>query len=670
MRDGVIAVSVYQGTTFQGDINFPILAADACNTPQDCYFCAQSFSNFVCWNATTQGILIGTFVTVIVLFTALLVWLLWKLYCCLNLQFPTWSYVYNMSTDKVEQVPSTFREVAYPKSDSDNISMNSLLFLVILLCFLPQSSAQCTSLGLSSSSIVSCREVSGVLNCTAQLDIEAVLTTLGSKLCGVLISETGFVIGSVNITYTTSNTVGNLQYLYSTSDYNVNIEQHKHCPGASICPSSGGCSSASTTETNLVSAGFSTIDFMYPDYNLCTSSCGCAGCGCIICSSSCLYADISFQPIGETYSVYAITSTYRYPTIKVDLELGGIITHFNITTGEAPITQGDFVFEVLGQLAGDTVIFGDNKIVSNNVNTVWLTPAADYNNPVYNIPGDIQSSTGEGLVVPSSTSFIYPSAPLAFTAAQNSLTFSVPESGISVLSNPAIAKVSPFMVDGSEWTYNGLNLISTDTNPPAVEFSMQTLASTSIQFLVSTVCPSFGSTVIPTMNGCYNCPFGFSISFTAFSTCDDGSALVTISTSSRVQLFTNSILLTGSPSRYILSLSSLDAFVTIAVNISGQYQSVGFTVAGTLQNPPPLTQQQINQIVGNATDTPPITSFSELWNSWSGAGLDGLKWFVAIMFIITSVVTLLTICYAIFYSLHKVRTYYAIPQYDNTLRAL
>lgn len=833
LKDGILYVQVYQGDIYQGDDTFMITSLDVCTKPGSCVFCAEIFTNYVCYSSLTQRLLIAGFALSVIGVLICIFLLTWKIYCCIVKSYPINSVTYVMNDDrniemgnksptqsplvvmcllmyvgkyddeskgnflderddinvvpritirsdgsqKIEpyitsepcfhdmesfllahQCDCEYQNVVYlaescppapidrftgyfdsqcvvlnpefkkmivrttvppydekkdnacvkhkstkdaqglrcaearmrsndfkTMRDSRNLSQNKpkkninsasdstdrfpisfpVLIIILLMFMVVPSLGQCTDLGILDSPLTTCTTSGSVRNCQLSINIEATLLTLGSKVCGLIQTTDGILLGSVNITYSKSNTIGFLQYLYSTSSWNLNVFEHKHCAGASICPTSGGCRAIPYNSTNLIPAGFSASNFLYPNYGFCTDSCGCAGCGCINCASACQYAEYEFVSSGQIYSVAIPTGTQTMPTVDVSLELGGVVTPFTVTVGQSPVVVGNYTFLILGTLAGGTTLFSGKKVVYDNVNNSWITPAADYNNPAYNAPGDIQGATIASFTNPNPTSFIFPNIPLSYTTSQSSLTFAVPAPGISVLSNPSVACKTPCVIGSSSWAFNGINLVSLDTNPPPVVFSMQTNGDVAISFDVTSVCPIIAPTPVPIMSGCYNCLAGFTIMFTAKSGCDSGSAIVSMKTLNKVSLYTPSVLLTGINSVFILTMSSLDINVDITITISGVSSNSSFRVHGPLSAPPTLTQQQINQIVGNATDTPTLTSLSEWWNSLSGLGLDAMKYTVSVVLVIVVVAIIVGFIVALVYFGKHIHAYRQLSSSDD-----
>jgi len=242
---------------------------------------------------------------------------------------------------------------------------------------------------------------------------------------------------------------------------------------------------------------------------------------------------------------------------------------------------------------------------------------ASYNAPLFGMIGDVQGVSPTSFVNPSQTGFIIPSALVPHSDSQSTATFSFPASGYNLFAG---ALPLPQSLGNTLWSFDGTKLVGMNTNPGGVQISFSTVAPVTLEFTVTTVCPVVDSVVTST-TGCFSCPMGFTVAIQTHSSCDDGSAVVEALSNQEISLYTPSVFLTQMPGLYLISLSSSTQSVSGTITLTYGKNSVGFSFAALLHEPPPLTQQELNQLEANLTSVNPDSSFVKWWDSFTGTGI-------------------------------------------------
>jgi len=618
IKNGLLNIKVFILDVKSGNATFQIQAQDVCIIQNCKIFCADYFNNFICYSAFYQAIMIICFI-ITALALAYLIFFIWYKVT------ERYKGLYIIQTPN--SVPMT--------------AVTIFFFILILPC-----SSQCITSTIIFSEIQSCSFQNGTDTCTLQLNQNVILPHLDNKVCIMFASTTGQYLGSMNVTYDLSLIQAQTTPLYFTSDWTGLACSGKSCRNSDYC--SSGCTQDQTVLNNYLTGQC----VLWPGKSQCQASCGCAGCGCFLCSSACLASRYAFEPQGSAIQVNDILSTNTYPRVIIELELNGTLsTYFSDVLSTA--VAGPFTVNLLGSFAGPSTVFGTNKFVTRGSNA-YLAQASDYNNPQFGTVGDIQSQTISSFGLPSPTGFIFPSTVVASVASDNSVTYSFPTSGAQLLNSNTIL---PKQIGNLMWTFSGNTLYATNSDPPAITLSIYSTNPMILSYKRTSVCPAIDNV---TVNGCFNCPMGFTLTVLVKSNCDAGSVKVSLITSSRMSCFNSFIAIGTTYSPVILQCISYDK------QVSGNLTLIGDTTDSilfqtVLNNAPPLTQQEITDIFGNYSLPSDNGNFVDWWNSLTGSMI-----FVKVLIIAGCILVFLVLFGGALYASYNIYQAYKLRKiYDS-----
>jgi hypothetical protein len=609
VNDGTLFVQVFITDGSYGCQAFPIDATEICDVTNGGWLDWNSPQKFLCYSLKEQ-IFIGVGFTAGCLFLVLLI------IASLFMMYKCWLIRYRID---IATIPT--------QGSGDSVQQFNMLFLVMLLCF-TMSSAQCTTNSIAVTPVNVCSSnSSGIETCYTQIDILSTLSAVGASTCGRLLDSNGNLIGNFNLTYISSGIFAFTSPAYYTSGWTPTAISNKHCPGAGKCSSSHNCPALPWNCTTL---GLSGVACQWPNNPTCQASCGCAGCGCIICSSACLFGTYSFIPTGPVYQVFTITSVSVSPVVKFCVTLGAISSCQTLELNQQPQTLLNyFSANVVGSYLTTQALFNNWKLIVGN-GLAYLAPAADAGNPTFGTVGDIQTSDPSLLGTPSTTAYVYPSTILQPSATQTALVWNFPGNGIGSLVN-YIANRLPFIYGQYALSFDGQTIFGMSIGQATpVEVSFTTSQPVTISFRETIVCPQIQGTA--SLSGFFSSPLGFTINMVLRSSCSAGAVTVSYTDSSSWSCETDTLSLNGTYSQYLIYCTSTTPHVSGSITLAGQDSSIVVPFSGALKNPPQLTQQQVNQLFGNGTDIPTDFSFSNWWNSLQGPALTAAKILGSIVF--------------------------------------
>jgi hypothetical protein len=601
IKDGILTVKIFILDTYSFNATFAIVATETCTIKHCTFICMDYLSNFVCYSVFTQAILGVSFIaSSLFIIYIIVITILW-INCKLQNKF-----------------------IVYAPAD---VPAHTVL-IMCLICLITLSSAQCTTSSIVSTEIEVCEYHDGNYSCYFQLNQLIILPHLGNKVCIAFKSPQGDIIGNVNITYDLGLIKALTQTSYFTSDWNGLSCSDKSCSGSDYCTPS--C----VSDEVILNPFLSGICVTRPGKTTCRSSCGCAGCGCFFCSDACLTSRYSFLGVGLGIEVKDILSVRAYPRLVISAKINGtestsVVDLYN------NLVAGPFNIINIGSLDSSDHNFGDNKLVLKGSQS-YLASSNGYNNPQFGKVGDIQASTSFAFGFPSPTAFIYPTTVVPSIETQDAVVYSFPSPGARLLGDNTEL---PMVFGDTIWSFDGSNLVGLNSNPGAVVMSLISTEDILLTYEKTRVCPNLDSL---TINGCYNCPQGLTITVLADSLCDAGAVSVTIVTSVRIACFTSFTEISQTLTSQILQCTSNDKQISGRVIYEGD--TTDFLDFSTiLSEPPSLTQQEINDVFGNFT--PVQSSFPDLWNSWTGSAAIA-KYVIVVIMAIVIVISLMVIAYA------------------------
>jgi hypothetical protein len=585
IKDGILNVKVFINDILDTQRSFQIKATDTCQIQECSFICFSYITNFICYSKSTQIILGTAFTASLLCLVIILSFMIYKVYCCY-----------------------ANRYFIHIKGDN-NIPMQtlSMVCLCLLLIVAPVSS-QCMSTTVVSSSITSCTNSFGNSSCKINLNSFISLPHLGNKACLLMQSPDGIELGQMNITYSLSLIVLKTTFSHYTMKWQGGACSRRDCRATGTCNPDSGCS----IDVNYLNTALSGPCLQYPGVTTCQASCGCAGCGCFYCSDACLVSRYYFQPLYNTglISVYTIDSSIVVPRVDVSLKLADK----NLTTFTLDLTSdysiNNITYTLLGSLSSSIPYFQNRGFLLRG-SDAFIAPVSTYGNPQFGTVNDIQSSSPG--FSPVMTSFIFPSTSVQGIAAQYTVDYQFPSPGANLLN---VNTQLPFTTNGISWSSNGTYPVGLNPNPGAVQLFVQT-TDLLVRYLNTNVCPKIDTIVV---NGCFNCPQGLTFTLSAFSVCDTGSAMVSLETTNQIVLETTFVSLSKNLATLIIYAKSSSRQIQGNLCLTYKTSKDCKPFITVLNDAPPLTQQEIENVYGNFTfNENGIGSLTEWWDSLTGS---------------------------------------------------
>jgi hypothetical protein len=119
----------------------------------------------------------------------------------------------------------------------------------------------------------------------------------GSMFCASISDVNGQSIGSIKIKLEQVLKIVTTRSIYYTSDWTGVSQSVRRCYLAGPCV--GMMCSACCGDRSAFGQITDTTVLSFPGLSGCKSSCGCAGCGCFMCDSACLYWAWSLVPTNK-----------------------------------------------------------------------------------------------------------------------------------------------------------------------------------------------------------------------------------------------------------------------------------------------------------------------------------------------------------------------------------
>lgn len=594
---GTLYVKVFVNDTIDNNAQFYIPPTDICDT--DNIF-GEDFLNK--WECHPLWVKIGFVLSCIctAVLSVVVIYLIIKcVCCCMPSQNP------GIVINNGQEAPTAANDMWIAMK---NLNFRGTAHSVMIFMFLISvcSAQQCTNGVVLSSVARTCIDSGTEETCYFQGNVLISLPYIGSTACIYLNSpESGQNLARLDITYTRSIRITSLFHNYYTSSWNGLQASSRDCHGSDECRNSI-CQDYTGIPVDYNMWG--SLAASYPGRSICTSQCGCAGCGCFICDSSCVYSRSAYQPKGTIAQVFSPYTTMLRPSINVALNAGAQSWNRNIdiTAGEVNIGPNISV-AIVGSLQGSHTEFGTGKIITLG-NNVYLGPAAVSNAPIRGVPGDIQSPTITGLSSPNPNSFIFAPdlAVPQYTTYETTYAFATP--GVDILNSGQYVKL-PSVLGSTLYTFSNGQLVGDDTQPGALLVSVFTKQPLAITKKVNLVCPNIFGII---MAGCFQCPEGGVLLVDAVSQCNSGPATVSVISEQNITLHTFAVQLGLVRNTTKVYFSSNNKYVIGLLRFTSGSKFSEIKFQGALDNPKGI-------VLVNETYPPGWVSSSD--------GLDVLDWF-------------------------------------------
>jgi len=399
----------------------------------------------------------------------------------------------------------------------------------LILIFLPLVMAQdCTdSLFLTSNNLV-CANNGTAEVCTFKISNLLDLPVPGAQSCITVRDSSNKTLGVIKIKYVNAMDTITLSSQYYTARWLAFTQSVKRCSGAGHCVD---YQCQDVERLQIRDANGELTDFhvvKYPGRVSCQASCGCAGCGCFLCDSACLYSGFSLVPFGNVSQVLELATRMRSPTIRIEYMLQDGTTYVSNTSVTNVNTNiGQFTVQILVSLTQALSDFpSDFTHVIINPDLTKIGPASKVNIPKINSVGDIQANAPLDFSNASPDAFIFdPAVKVDSSVTSDSIHYTFSSPGILLLDHAPFYSF-PVNISGNTWFYSNGILFSNIMNPGALLLSVTSPNGLTFTKTENVVCPA---AVFVSANGCYSCLFNAHILVNASSKCAEGFATFTVS---------------------------------------------------------------------------------------------------------------------------------------------
>jgi len=516
-------------------------------------------------------------------------------------------------------------------------------------------STDCTdSFSILGAAVVNCIEDRGTRTCSVSPDITGFLPYINSVHCYEITDEKG-IVGNLYVQYQRHTTYVDLRSNYYTAQTENLSQSVKRCDGTDNC-SSEECSAMTASNSNA--NGELTGDVTsYPGITYCDASCGCAGCGCFLCSDGCMFSRAAYKPVSP-YGVSKEPINMRQdPRILVTWVSGNGEVRQEVVRGVGTRSVGPFSATILGNFVGSLALFGDNKInVDLTYNKAYYGPASSPAHPEPGKFGHIQANTLALLQTTGTSNFVISPNAWVKSVGADSVTFTFADSGWDKV---WIQKVFPITISGQVWSYGGTTLANENTAPGTLTYFLKATSPLTFVRQVDSVCVDLRSNY--TTGGCSSCLSGSFVSVSAKSFCSPGFAFVTLKDSkydgsNSANLITTSIYLnTTFEDHKIYFANDLESLTAeICLRADAAERCISFT--GEFPSDIDVGENNFtnsnNKKDNTTTDLTWWESvedwFENAWEDFSDFFDSNWEWMVAVLVVVAALITTLLVVKCLF----------------------
>jgi len=459
LTSGTINVNVICGKNAQS-YSFPILGSVICEI-SDCLFCKQTYDYFRC--TTTQHKMM--MITLILLMILLIVALIVSIFCC---------------AIRVKR------------------SCSAPVVLLIMMIAVAQPCDDVKTFKFDSDSVVN-----GVLVKTTDVVIN--MNRIGSTVC-LNLDDGNQTVGNIELKLRNHRILFDGDLMYKTSSWTNGVAVRKRCPSTQGCPGGRKCEFSGACASVDGQCQLEGEAINLPGETRCQSSCGCAGCGCGVCSDGCLFSRFAIKNNEDDYLVHNIFQSKNAVDFELKFVLGNEEFSRRITQNLGDtFTHQNFSMSLVGSDIDGSQFFGQDCWVSSSTSD-WLLPCSPLNAPIASGIGDLQYS--------GSTVNYQWSAVQHNPVDKDKVQFVIPAQGVRLLTssrqlplNRGSCLISYNSSRGIQCNWQGAVQESLHISIPAGFSLIREINSCSVK----------GSLV--SQEGCSRCVEGFSLSFKIESEC-------------------------------------------------------------------------------------------------------------------------------------------------------
>lgn len=441
---------------------------------------------------------------------------------------------------------------------------NSNLLFIAIICVIPYVNSQCSDSPTIISSFPVCTYDGTTNVCSLSFSIRSVLQTRGSVSCYNLISNLGAPLGQLKLKYVRQVSSSVAKFLYYTSSYTGFIEAHNGCYENSWCGNR-----CNNVDINDISG----IGQMRNSNRYCVGETSClrepSAAQCWSAQDKCYVRRWSLIP--SNYS-----EVFNFDSISHFFELQSELTINNITTTRlfnvsflSVLRDSYFSYQLEGAYNPSYQVPIPQIGLSHQIFTTsyGYGPYSPVNSPILGSLGELQTTTISQLSCPTDGSSVL------VRKASGIFTWTGRSSGSFTTSAVSRLLPFPYISAGYSWRLTPPGTLSTE---PSVVSPLAIVITTAVPInitkQVNVVCPKASA---PAASGYYRSTKGYNVTFTAFSSCSSGDALVSSEHCVEVP-----ISLSVTPGQFAISCYSDNETVTDTLIIKttvGNF-SLGYTV--------------------------------------------------------------------------------------------
>ena len=215
----------------------------------------------------------------------------------------------------------------------------------------------------------------GRLTCTLNQISRLSLVPQGQETCLLISDPNGDPLGTLTLSVDHIRASCRATTSYYTRSFDFKVESRKRCSHAGSCSNNKCGDVKSTTKLSEMSSDANSS----PGFTRCLESCGCAACGCLLCTAGCLFYRVYAVPTSSTpYEVFSCSSWDLKVKVKVQLHLQSDQSDkhhvFDLTAG-VPV-QWQSVKLVLISMALPPMPFTDKKFVTDGHRALMVETSA------------------------------------------------------------------------------------------------------------------------------------------------------------------------------------------------------------------------------------------------------------------------------------------------------
>jgi len=482
-----------------------------------------------------------------------------------------------------------------------------LLFLSII-CLLTPAYSQCSDSPTQLSSFPVCSYDGVHANCQVSFSIRSVLQFVNATSCYNVKDNLGNLLGSLKLKYLYQKSVSTAKFLYYTSGYYGLIEAHNGCYEDAWCGDR--CNNVDIND-------FTGIGQMNSPWRYCIGETSClreaSAAQCWSTKDKCYVRRWMLMPdnVSEVHNFDSISHSFL---VSMTFESDNSTYSKNFTMSYlAQSTDTNFTLQLEGSYSPLYQIPIPSIGLINNyagTRTYKYHSYSPVNSPVLGSLGEIQTSVLNQLSCPTDgSSRNIRKSPGIFTwTGRSSGSFT----------NPAVnlARPFPYVAAGLTWSFAGPSSLYTYpsvVNPIAVVLS--TFTPINITKTVSVVCPK---ALAANATGYYKHTSGYTVTFTAYSTCSAGDILV-----SSVNCVEVPFTITTAPLKYTITCYSGNETVSEELHIRSSVSNSTLAYTAVLE----FKTDFVNNTVDTGTVVGSKSKSDSLSNKFKSFFLDGISGF-------------------------------------------